>query len=245
MRRVLALGATSAIVAETLRCFAADGDSLMLVGRSLEKLERVALDLKAHGASAVHSIAADLADSAAHRGLFVEIEKLFPTFDTVIIGYGSLPDQKICQREASLAEQAIRTNFLSAVSLLTVLANCLEGRVGSVIAVITSVAGDRGRQSNYVYGCAKAGLSVFLQGLRNRLSCQGVCVLTIKPGFVDTPMTGGLKKGLLFASPESVGRGIYNAICRRRDVVYLPWYWCIIMLIIRHIPEPIFKRLKL
>jgi len=111
--------------------------------------------------------------------------------------------------------------------------------------VISSVAGDRGRQSNYIYGTAKGALSLFLQGLRNRLHPANVCVVTIKPGFVDTPMTANFKKGALWAKPETVARGIYRAIKKRKNSVYLPWFWWPIMMIIRHIPEPIFKRMKL
>ncbi len=114
-----------------------------------------------------------------------------------------------------------------------------------MIAAISSVAGDRGRQSNYVYGSAKGMVTLFMQGLRNRLAKKGVAVVTIKPGFVDTPMTADIKKGLLWAQPEAIAKGIINAINKRKNEVYLPWFWCGIMLIIRHIPETIFKRLSL
>ena len=114
---------------------------------------------------------------------------------------------------------------------------------GSIVG-ITSVAGDRGRQSNYVYGASKGGFSLFLQGLRNRLHPKGVHVLTVKPGFVDTPMTSHMAKGLLFAQPSTVARGIHRAIVRKKDVVYLPWFWRFILLVFVHIPESIFKRLK-
>lgn len=144
-----------------------------------------------------------------------------------------------------MAVEAIGVNFVSAASLLSHLANLMEKRRGGTIAVISSVAGDRGRQSNYVYGAAKAGLSAFASGLRNRLQKSGVSVVTIKPGFVDTPMTAHVKKGPLFATPEAVARGIVKAIDRRKDVVYVPGFWRPIMWLIRSIPERIFKRLSL
>ena len=131
------------------------------------------------------------------------------------------------------------------MSLLTILANRLEAQKQGTIAVISSVAGDRGRKSNYVYGTAKGAVSLFLQGLRGRLHPSGVRVVTIKPGFVDTPMTAGIKKNALFASPEAVARGVVSAIDRGRDVVYLPPFWRGVMLIVRAVPEPFFKRLNL
>ncbi|MDQ3267568.1 MAG: SDR family NAD(P)-dependent oxidoreductase, partial [Pseudomonadota bacterium] len=136
-------------------------------------------------------------------------------------------------------------NFLSVVSLLTLLANRFEEQGHGCLAVISSVAGDRGRQSNYFYGSAKGGLSVFLQGLRNRLASRGVQVLTIKPGFVDTPMTTGFKKGALWVGPNVIAAGIHRAIRRHSNEVYLPWFWWGIMTIIKAIPERIFKHLKL
>jgi short-subunit dehydrogenase len=137
------------------------------------------------------------------------------------------------------------TNCISVISLLTHLANYFEKQRSGCVAVITSVAGDRGRQSNYVYGAAKGAVNIFLQGMRNRLSKVGVTVLTIKPGLVDTPMTAGLPKNFLFADPAVVGTRIFNAIMRGKEIVYVPWFWRWIMLIIRTIPESVFKRMKL
>jgi short-subunit dehydrogenase len=121
----------------------------------------------------------------------------------------------------------------------------MEAQQQGSIAVISSVAGDRGRASNYLYGSAKAAVSTFLSGMRQRLEKRGVNVLTVKPGFVDTPMTRDFKKSALWAKPEEVARGIVRAIDRRKAVVYLPWFWSIIMLIIKHVPEFMFKRTKL
>ncbi len=137
------------------------------------------------------------------------------------------------------------TNCTSVISLLTILANYFEQQRRGCIAVVSSVAGDRGRKSNYVYGASKGAVSIFLQGLRNRLDKSGVAVVTIKPGIVDTPMTAALKKGLLFANVRGVGQGVYQAMKKRKEVVYLPWYWRPVMFMLRRIPEPVFKKLSM
>jgi short-subunit dehydrogenase len=245
MRKILIIGATSAIAQETAKLFAQKQEAFFLVGRDADKLEAVAADLKVRGAHKVAYCSLDLNEVQQHQAVLDEAYKSLDGLDTVLIAYGTLDDQKACEQDSAKAEQALRTNFLSVVSLLTPIANRLERQRYGCIAVISSVAGDRGRQSNYVYGAAKGGLSLFLQGLRNRLQSANVCVLTIKPGFVDTPMTANFKKGALWAKPETVARGIFRAIYWRRNVVYLPWFWWLIMLIIRLIPEPIFKRMKL
>jgi short-subunit dehydrogenase len=163
----------------------------------------------------------------------------------VLIAHGDLPDQVDCQRTYEKTESALRSNLLSPIAFLTWLANYFEARRKGNITVIGSVAGDRGRQSNYVYGTAKGGLATFLQGLRNRLAPAGVSVTTIKPGFVDTPMTQHLPKGPLFAEAHTVGQRIHKAMLRGESVVYTPWFWRFIMAIILHIPEAIFKKMRL
>jgi len=163
-----------------------------------------------------------------------------------LIAHGTLPDQQACAASAGLTLQEIQTNAISTIALLTHVANYFEQQGSGSIAVISSVAGDRGRQSNYVYGSAKAMVSTFLQGLRNRLQFSGVHVLTIKPGFVDTPMTAHITpKGKLWAQPQDIAKGIVRALNKQQDVVYLPWIWRYIMLIIQHLPEFLFKRLRL
>lgn len=245
MRKIVIFGATSAIAQETAKLFAGDGDALFLVGRNTEHLENVAADLKVRGASQVYCHATpDLTRHDVHEELIKKAEESLRGIDTVLIAYGSLPDQKTCEKDFVLAKRAIDTNFLSVVSLLTLLANHFEQQGHGCLAVISSVAGDRGRQSNYVYGSAKGALSVFLQGLRNRLSKSGITVTTIKPGFVDTPMTEDLKKGALFVGPDIVARGIYKAILKNKDVVYLPSFWRWIMGVVKIIPESIFKKLS-
>jgi short-subunit dehydrogenase len=245
MRQVAIFGATSGIAIETARCMALCGDGFFLVARDQKKLDALAQDLRARGAASVATATGDLSELSSLAGLFDSAKAALPALDTVLVAHGTLPDQKRCEQDFSMAEAEIRVNFLSAAALASHAANIFEKQGKGTIAVITSVAGDRGRQSNYVYGSAKGGLGIFLQGLRNRLAKSGVQVITIKPGFVDTPMTAGMKKGPLFASAAAVGSGIVKAIDKRRNVVYLPSFWWIIMTIIKLIPETIFKRLKL
>jgi decaprenylphospho-beta-D-erythro-pentofuranosid-2-ulose 2-reductase len=245
MKKVLIIGATSAIAQATARLFAAKGDALFLVGRGNEKVTSVANDLKVRGAAKAETMGVDLLDFDQHPLILKQAIASLGGLDVVLIAHGTLGDQQRSADDYTVAERELRTNLLSVVSLLTPIANYFEKQKSGVIAVISSVAGDRGRQSNYVYGTAKGGLNIFLQGLRNRLNPAGVCVLTIKPGFVDTPMTEGIKKNPLFASPETIAKGIYGSINAKRDIVYLPWFWFWIMLIIKSVPERIFKRLKL
>jgi short-subunit dehydrogenase len=245
MQKVLIFGATSAIAQATAKYFAHDGCHLFLVGRDADKLQMVADDLRVHGAEQVDYVVQDLNEFSKHEMLIEQAEQDLQGIDAVLIAHGTLDSQKNCQADYAATEQALKNNFLSVISLLTPLANYFEQQRHGCIAVISSVAGDRGRQSNYVYGAAKGGLSIFLQGLRNRLAASNVCVLTVKPGFVDTPMTKDFKKGVLWATPEQVGRGIYQAMKKRKNEVYLPSFWWIIMKIIKSIPEFIFKKLKL
>lgn len=245
MKRVLIVGATSAIARAAARIFAGRGDRLFLVARDAAKLQATAQDLRVHGAERVDVAVADLDDFTHHEALLDEAEGALGGLEVVLIAYGTLPDQKLLEGSFEETEKELRTNFLSVVSLLTDLANRLETQKQGTIAVISSVAGDRGRKSNYVYGTAKGAVSLFLQGLRGRLHPSGVRVVTIKPGFVDTPMTAEIKKNALFASPEAVAKGVVSAIDRGREVVYLPSFWRGVMLIVRAVPEPLFKRLNL
>jgi decaprenylphospho-beta-D-erythro-pentofuranosid-2-ulose 2-reductase len=242
MRKILILGGTSAIAMECARLFAAQGDEIFLAARGSDKLEALRRDLLVRGAKRVETVVSDLAALEGHAALLEEVRRRMPDFDTVLVAYGSLPDQKVCEQSFELTRQALRVNFVSVVSLLTLIANEFESRRGGTIAVISSVAGDRGRQSNYIYGTAKGALSIFLQGLRNRLHPAGVNVITLKPGFVDTPMTAAFPKGALFVGPEVVAAGIFRAVAKGRDVVYLPWFWRLIMALICSVPESIFKR---
>jgi short-subunit dehydrogenase len=243
--RVLIIGATSAIAGETAKAYAEDRARLFLTGRNAGKLASVADDLRVRGATQVGTAVLDVSQIARHREVIESAIATLGGLDVALIAHGVLPDQAGCQERVADTIEALHVNFTATIALLTELANYFEAQRSGCIAVITSVAGDRGRQSNYVYGAAKGGVERFLQGLRNRLHQSGVAVVTIKPGSVATPMTAAMKKNPLFASPQRVGRGIHRAIERRRDVVYIPWFWRPLMAVVRSFPERIFKRLHL
>jgi len=246
MKKVLIIGATSAIAEAAARLFAARGDALFLVARNAEHLRLIAEDLSVRGAMRAATATLDVTDFAAHEALLDAAERELGSIDIVLVAHGTLSDQDECQRSVAAMRREFDINGVSAMALLTVLANRMEARGSGTLAVISSVAGERGRQSNYVYGAAKAALSTFLGGLRQRLAKANVNVLTIKPGFVDTPMTAAITpKGALWAQPDRVAAGIVKAIDSGRSVVFLPWFWRWIMLVIRLIPEPVFKRIKL
>ena len=245
MRKILVFGATSAIAEATARIWAKSGDSLFLVARNSTKLESLAVDLKALGSHKVEIASADLNDIASHVALIDTAELALDGIDTVLIAHGTLPDQALCQQSVETSLLEIKTNALSVISLLTDIANRFEQAKQGTIIVISSVAGDKGRQSNYVYGSAKSLVSVFTSGLRQRLQKSGVAVVTIKPGFVDTPMTAAFKKGILWSTPEKVAKAIVRAGNKRSAIVYTPWFWLWIMLVIKSIPEFIFKRISL
>ncbi len=243
--KVLVFGATSAIAFETAKLFAKDGASLYLCARDENDLKRLSDDLVVRGAKEIEYSTFDALDDSSIIRTIDNCLAKFPDLDGLLIAHGTLPDQKICETNIDELKKAIDINFTSAATILTYIAAHFERQGHGTIVVISSVAGDRGRQSNYVYGSAKSALSTFSSGLRQRLSKSGMQVLTIKPGFVDTPMTAGFKKGLLFVGPDVVARGIYRAIDKGADEVYLPWFWWGIMMLIRNIPEKIFKKMKL
>jgi hypothetical protein len=222
---------------------ARDGKELLLVARSRERLDAVRTDLLARGAANVLTFEADLVTS---QELVVSFAKeCFPDFDTLLLTYGSMLDQAICQVSAEYAVRELETNFVSAVAILTRFAQYFESRRSGTIAVITSVAGERGRRSNYVYGAAKGGLSIFLQGLRSRMHRNGVRVVTLKPGPVATPMTTDRPSVPLLATPECVAEDIYRALeYSRFEIVYTPSRWRWIMAAVRIVPERLFKRLS-
>jgi short-subunit dehydrogenase len=245
MRKVLIVGATSAIAEAVARLFANRGDALYLVARRAEALASIAADLKVRGAHHVATETLDANELPAHAEMLARADAALQGVDTVLIAHGTLSDQKACERSAELTVHELSTNGISTVALLTHVAQLFESRRSGSIAVISSVAGDRGRQSNYVYGSAKALVSTFLSGLRQRLSKSGVAVITIKPGFVDTPMTAAFPKSPLWAKPEKVAAAIVRAIDSSASVTYVPGFWRLIMFIIRAIPEGLFQRLKL
>ncbi len=245
MQKILIIGATSAIAEATARLFAQRRDRLYLVARNEERLTSMASDLKIRGAESVQFALLDVNNFKDHQPVLEAATEHLDGIDIVLIAHGTLPDQQACELSFELTQQELNINAISTISLLTYLANHLEAQGHGTLAVISSVAGDRGRQSNYVYGAAKGMISVFLQGLRNRLHKSGVHVLTIKPGFIDTPMTVDFKKGWLWAKPESISTGIVKAIDNKKNEVYLPWFWRQVMTLIKCIPEVIFKKLGL
>lgn len=243
--KIVVLGATSAIAQAWMRLLAPAGVSFFLAARNGERLESVAKDLVARGAAAVYAETADLDETADHPALLERAASSLEGLDCALIAHGILGDQVACEKDFAAAAASLQTNFLSAASLATWLANYFAARHSGTLAVISSVAGDRGRKSNYVYGSAKAGLNAFLDGIRNRVDREGVQVLTIRPGFVATPMTAHLAQGPLFATPEKVARDILRAMESRRDVLYTPWFWGPIMAVVRAIPEWKFKGMDL
>ena len=246
MLKVAIFGATSAIAQAVARRFAAEGAALFLVARDPARLAAVAADLSARGAASATTAVADLADTAGHAPLVDAARNALGGLDAVLIAHGTLGDQVAAEADASVMLQDIALNFLSPASLLTHLGNAMAAQGHGTLAVIGSVAGDRGRASNYVYGSAKGGLRVFTQGLRHRLGRLGVSVTLVEPGFVDTPMTAGLPKGgPLWAQPDRVGADIHRAMLRGPAILYTPWFWRWVMLVIRLLPDPIFRRLKL
>lgn len=245
MQNILIVGATSAIAEATARCFAARGDKLFLLARNAERLSTIAADLTIRGAHEVTTALFDANDFDGHQATLDNVNGVLGSIDIVLIAHGTLSDQKACEASVSKTLHELTTNGISTIALLTLLANQFEAKRSGTIAVISSVAGDRGRQSNYIYGTAKSAVTTFLQGLRNRLYKSNVHVLTIKPGFVDTPMTAAFPKGPLWASADAVAAGIVKAIDKKKDVVYLPGFWWLILTLIRLVPEQIFKRLSL
>jgi short-subunit dehydrogenase len=245
MNRIAIFGATSAIAEAVARRFAAEGASLFLVARRENRLASIANDLRARGASPVETFAADLADLRSHGAAIDHAFSAFGGLDMVLVAYGTLPDQDAAAADTAVAIAAIGVNYVSIAGLLTVIANRMAEAKQGTIAVIGSVAGDRGRQSNYVYGGAKAGLAAFAGGLRHRLWPSGVRVVLIKPGLVDTPMTAGRSgKGMLWASADRVARDIVRGMKRGSAVVYTPWFWAPVMAVVRLVPDFIFRRTR-
>lgn len=241
MERVLILGATSAIAAEIATRYAHRGARLYLVGRDPAKLRALCERL---GPAVVGHAQADLDDTAGNDARIHAAVRALGELDVAVVAHGLLGDQLATERDWPAAEAVLRTNLLSPVSLLVPLANVLEAQRRGHVAVLSSVAGERGRPRNYTYGAAKGALTIYLQGLRSRLWPRGVAVSTIKLGPVDTPMTADHPKNALFATPHAVARDIVAHLDRGRGgAVYLPWFWAPIMGVVRRLPEPLFQRL--
>ncbi len=244
MKKVLIIGATSAIADHCARIWAARGYELFLVARNEERLQTILADLKVRGAVKVNKFCVDINCIDQHVELLNSAESTMSGVDIVLLAHGTLSNQESCEQSVEETMGEIQTNALSTISLLTLIANRFETRKLGTIAVISSVAGDRGRASNYVYGSAKAMVTVFTSGLRQRLFKSNVSVVTVKPGFVDTPMTADFKKGLLWVKPSLIANKIVRAVDRRRSEIYAPAFWFLVMIIIKIVPMWIFKRMR-
>jgi short-subunit dehydrogenase len=242
---VLILGATSSIARHVAAALAARGHALFLAGRNLSEVERLAADLRIRHNVETAAGRFDAEDYESHRDFLREVVRRMGDIEGVVAAFGYLGEQEAAEKSIEETFHVIDRNFTAAVSVLNHCAEFFETRRAGFIVAISSVAGDVGRRSNYLYGAAKGGLNVYLQGLRARLFRSGVRVLTVKPGFVDTPMTFGRPGLFLVASPAEVGEKIVRALGRGRDVAYVPWFWRFIMLALKLTPEAVRKRLKI
>jgi short-subunit dehydrogenase len=224
--------------------FASHQRDLILAGRDLEELQFLAADLSLRHNVGARAERVDVLNFDSLKSALAEcIAPAGDSLEGVVLCTGYLGDPEAARKDLNEARRILDTNFTGSVLALNVLANYFEQKGKGFICALSSVAGDRGRQSNYLYGAAKGGLTTYLQGLRNRLYDSGVQVITVKPGFVDTRMVFGRVKLPLVASPQAVARDIYHAVKRRKSVVYVPWFWRFVMLIVRSIPEDLFKKL--
>lgn len=240
---VLILGARSDIGLAVARRFAAEGHPIVLAARDSASLADAKADLTLRHSVAVTLADFDVLDTSSHAA-FIDSLGTLPV--VAISAIGLMGDQTISEDDAGAAALVMRSNFEGPAAILGEIANRMEARGNGTIVGISSVAGDRGRATNYIYGSAKAGFTAWLSGLRNRLAKKGVHVVTVLPGFVDTKMTAGMDLPTkLTAQPDQVAEAIYRAVTRKRNVIYVKPIWQLVMAIIRNIPEPVFKRLKL
>lgn len=241
-QNIAIVGATSHLAQACARKLAELGHSMVLVGRNNEKLELVRDDLVARGAQVSIELS-DLDNLESHEELVARVQHA----DSFWFFAGSLPDQSACESDWELTRQAIVTNGLSVISLLTRLANTSQARGSGSFVVISSVAGDRGRSSNYVYGAAKSAVTAFCEGLRGRLHKVGINVLVVKPGFFISPMTESVEKkpAVLWVEADHVAKDVVSAWQNGKETIYSPWFWRPIMRLIREIPTQIFKKLSI
>lgn len=243
MKTVLLLGAGSDVAVAIAKVMAQKGHTVLLAGRDLTYLNIVSADLKIRYASAkieVHYF--DAIDYSSHANFYNSLPN---KPDVTICAFGYLGDQVVAQTDFSESRKIIESNYLGAVSILNVVAQEYETKGDGTIVGIGSVAGDRGRQSNYIYGSAKAGFTAYLSGLRNRMVKSKVHVMTLTPGFIKTKMLKDSTPAPITAIPDKLASYLYKAIEKKKDVVYYLPVWRLIMFIIRSIPEGIFKKLKL
>lgn len=242
--KVLVIGVTSSIGEQVVRLLARKKVTFYLTGRHHDRLDQIASDLRVRGVTRIVTLRVDVTDLSSIPGLLGRAAESLGGLDTALVVAGQLPDQDEVNRDSQRLRETMEINATSAMVLLNEAAAFFEQQGHGQIVAIGSVAGDRGRATNYAYGAAKGALEIFLSGLRQRLHKRGVQVLLVKPGFVDTPMTAAFKKGPLWASPERVARDIVRAMEKGQSVIYTPWWWRWIMLVIRLIPEALFVRLR-
>ena len=238
------VGATSAIARAFARKCAEGGAELHLLGRDMPELKRLAADCELRGALSAKAVAFDARKPEKFDAIIQSAAYTNGTLCAAVF-VGSMPEQAAIDKDPSLIDGVIQDSFTGPARFLQLLAPVLEERGSGTIIGVGSVAGDRGRVGNYVYGAAKAGFATYLSGLRNRLGRSGVHVITVKPGFVDTAMTWGIEGMFLVASPEDIASSLMKAVQKKRNVIYTPFFWRYIMLIIRNIPEFIFKKLSI
>lgn len=243
-RTWIILGATSAMARAFARQIAERGDTLLLAGRDMDELKALAADLSARGAAGAEAIRFDARDAKTFAPILRKVE-LEPGEINVAVFVGSMPPQAQIDADPSLIDTVATDNFSGPARFLATLLPVMEARACGTVVGVTSVAGDRGRIGNYTYGAAKAAFATYLSGLRNRLTRAGGHVVTVKPGFVDTAMTWGVEGMFLVAAPETVARAIVKAVEKKRNVIYTPGFWWVIMTIIKLIPERIFKKLSI
>ncbi len=245
-QRIVALGALSAMCKATLRLYAEEGARIVIAGRGEDRLKALATDLEARGAHQVVTWDTDLTGCADPRAELARMTSAIGGMDGVLLFYGTLGDNAKAEKDMSEARSILHTNFTSAAEWCLAAADLIESQSHGSLVVVGSVAGDRGRQSNYIYGAAKGGLGLLVQGIAHRLVRCGGNAVVIKPGFVDTPMTASIAKGgPLWAKPEAVAQIIKRAATRHSPVVYAPGFWRWIMLAIRAVPTPVFHKTKL
>ena len=243
MPSVLILGASSDMAASLAKTYASHGYDLQLASRRTSRLSPIQSDLAIRYGVACTLHEFDALDFDGHKAFF---DALPVVPDVTICVFGLLGDNEKAEKDWTECRTILDSNYTGAVSILNIAASRYEARGHGLIVGISSVAGERGRQSNYLYGSAKAGFTAYLSGLRNRLYHKNIHVLTVKPGFVYTRMTEGMPLSpLLTATPDKVAQAIYTAAAGKKNVIYVKWFWRWIMLIIKSIPEFMFKKLKL
>lgn len=244
MKNILIIGATSSIAENCAKIWAIEKNNFYLTGRNEKKLQELTSELKLKGSQLVMSQIIDMNKINDYPTLVKKIITKFKKIDIVLIAHGSLGDQKDNEQDLTNMMEEINVNALSTVSLLSILANYFEIQKKGSIAVISSVAGEKGRSKNYIYGCSKAMVTTFLSGLRQRLSNKNISVITIKLGMVDTKMTKQFKKNFLWSKPHVVAKKIVSAIKNNDEEVYIPKFWWLIIASIKLLPDKIFKKIK-